>query len=627
MNEPPPTEARGWRSRRRAGRIGPWLLWIAAAVASGLGLQHYRVDNDLSRWAPDLAAAGAVRSYALVGFERAAFDEYAIAAALCSLPTTGFCIDSAYLEQVGAVWDGTPEDFVLSRDGAYAGIYVFRSPDCDDEAFVRQIRAGLAGFDGDLGRFALAGPAVFHVAINTYSQARLAIIMGLINGLGGCWLWWITGRMRAAATGVAAILTSQIVLLGIVSWQHVAVDMSLSMVPPLIMALGYSYAAHRALRRNIAGTLILCCGTTAAGIASLAISGLAPLQTFALYATLGMGLVWLAVVTLLPSPGPGDRSARPRSRRLKPLVGCHLAAVTRHGWAITAVAVGVAVASVGAVGHLRFDTNPLDYFPPDARITRDFATINARLTGTLPFQVIVKGASHAVDPTEMLRHTPGVRKILNVSTVMPGASATYWGLAGSDAIPALVAAQPAWQSWADANDVVLQWRGVAAQIDATGGILRRAAMMAIPTMALIAALSVGWLTRSVRMAVVGAVVNVLPVGGMVLVAAVAGLSLGLPALMIGAIAIGMALDDTIHLVRAFAQRRSIWRGLLRCQRPCVGSTLVAASCMALFVISPFRPTQQFGTLLAATALIALAIDLLLLPVLAPRTHKPHVPAE
>jgi len=378
------------------------------------------------------------------------------------------------------------------------------------------------------------------------------------------------------------------------------------------MALGYSYAAHRALRRNITGTLLLCCGTTAVGIASLGLCALQPLRMFALYGTLGMALVWLAVVTLLPASVEQIRCRGPRRRWLEPLQRGHLAIVKRHRKAIVLASVCITVLSLAAMPYLRFETNPLSYFPAEASITRDFTTIDARLTGTLPFQVIVTGAA---DPTDMLQSTTGVSKVLNVSAIIPGDDSIFWGLASDDALPDLVSAQQTWQDWAKANHVQLQWRGVAAQINATGEILRRVALFTLPAMGLIAALSIGFLTHSFSMAMVAAWVNLLPVCGMVLIAAAIHIPIGLPSLMIGAIAIGMAIDDTIHLVLAFRQHRSVMRGLIRCWRPCVGSTFVAASCMALFAISPFGPTRQFGVLLAITALFALAIDMLLLPAL------------
>ncbi|MCH7871504.1 MAG: MMPL family transporter, partial [Planctomycetes bacterium] len=241
-------------------RAIPWLMWGVAAALSGVGLRHYRIDNDFGNWIPELVAVGAVQSYAVVGFERESFDEAEIVAALRALPSVRYCLGLAEVELLERFGGVTPEHLVISDDGTYAGIFVFRRSDGDDDSLVRQIRTALAKYDSDLARFALAGPAVFHVQLNDFSQRRLPVIMLLINLMGGLWMWWITGKPRVAAAAVAAIVVSQIVLLGIVSWQRIPVDMSLSMVPPLIMALGYSYAAHRALRHGITGTLLLCGG-------------------------------------------------------------------------------------------------------------------------------------------------------------------------------------------------------------------------------------------------------------------------------------------------------------------------------------------------------------------------------
>lgn len=93
-----------------------------------MGLQHYRIDNDLGSWIPDLDAVGAVKSYAIVGFERDTFSETEIAASLRKLPAVSLCLDSAYLKQAGRSQGFTPENFIVSEDGNYAGIFVFRRP-------------------------------------------------------------------------------------------------------------------------------------------------------------------------------------------------------------------------------------------------------------------------------------------------------------------------------------------------------------------------------------------------------------------------------------------------------------------------------------------------------------------
>jgi hypothetical protein len=53
------------------------------------------------------------------------------------------------------------------------------------------------------------------------------------------------------------------------------------------------------------------------------------------------------------------------------------------------------------------------------------------------------------------------------------------------------------------------------------------------------------------------------------------------------------------------------KSLVECWVPCVGSSIVVAACMAMFMLSPFRPTAQFGFLMSAGMLLALLSDFLL----------------
>ena len=49
-----------------------------------------------------------------------------------------------------------------------------------------------------------------------------------------------------------------------------------------------------------------------------------------------------------------------------------------------------------------------------------------------------------------------------------------------------------------------------------------------------------------------------------------------------------------------------------------GSSLAAASCFALFALSPFGPTAQFGTMMCIATLLAMLTNQLLLPIVAGR---------
>ena len=589
----------------RSGSTLVWAVWIGAAAVAAAGLSRYRVDNAITDWAPETATVGPFASYCVVGWPKASVDGAAIADALRALPTVAMCIDARSVNAFGPLHGVTADNFVVGPDGRWAGAFCFPASGVSDAAFVDEIRKCMRREAND--RAVLAGPAVFHVELNAWSQRRLPAIVAAITLLGAVLLTWITGNVGSALAGTTAVVVSQIVLVGGIAWLGIPMDMSLSVVPPMMLALGFSYVAHRAVQSHIIATLAMCAATTAAGVGVFAATDLLPIRRFALFGVVGVLLVWLAVVTLVRPPIA--RQKRRRHARLR-IRNTLLSAVCRHPRKVIAVFAMLTFAALPAAFRVRFASDPLDYFPADAPIVRHFKTLDEHLTGMLPFQVTVSGNC---DIAVMFAETPGVRKVIDVSAWVGSHDRVYWCLADNSAMPALEAAQHRWRQFADAHNCRLAWTGVAAQLARTATVIRRVALLSLPLMVLFAGVVIGLVTRSVRLALLSAWVNAIPALFLIVLAGVSRWPLDLPALMIGAIAIGMAIDDTIHVVRAVSRNESIRRTLLRCWRPCAGSTFVAASCLLLFALAPFRPTAQFGVLLALASLAALAGDLLLLP--------------
>ncbi|WP_442481830.1 efflux RND transporter permease subunit [Aeoliella sp. SH292] len=94
-------------------------------------------------------------------------------------------------------------------------------------------------------------------------------------------------------------------------------------------------------------------------------------------------------------------------------------------------------------------------------------------------------------------------------------------------------------------------------------------------------------------------------------------------MMTASVALGVAVDDTIHFVSWF--RRGITAGMSRydavmeayerCGTAMVQTTLVAGLGLAVFAVSTFTPTQQFGYMMVIILVAALVGDLILLPAL------------
>jgi hypothetical protein len=101
----------------------------------------------------------------------------------------------------------------------------------------------------------------------------------------------------------------------------------------------------------------------------------------------------------------------------------------------------------------------------------------------------------------------------------------------------------------------------------------------------------------------------------------AGIPLDTFTLMVGSIAIGLAVDDTIHyLVRYNKEfqkdlddRRALRDTLMHVGRPIIFTTVTISLGFAVLIFSSFKPTAVFGIMMVITMLAALVGDLIVLP--------------
>ena len=100
-----------------------------------------------------------------------------------------------------------------------------------------------------------------------------------------------------------------------------------------------------------------------------------------------------------------------------------------------------------------------------------------------------------------------------------------------------------------------------------------------------------------------------------------GVELSMFTSLIASIAIGLAVDDTIHYLvrynREFRKdlndRRALKETLRHIGRPIIFTTLTISVGFSILAMSSFKPTAIFGTMMAITMFSALVGDLILLP--------------
>lgn len=129
------------------------------------------------------------------------------------------------------------------------------------------------------------------------------------------------------------------------------------------------------------------------------------------------------------------------------------------------------------------------------------------------------------------------------------------------------------------------------------------------------------LFRSLRIGLISVLPNVIPLVGTAAYMAVRDIPLNTTTVIIFSISIGLAVDDTIHVLARFREERNAGakmdEALLRAGRgsgrAIVVTSLMLGAGMLVMLLSSFMPVRLFGELICVTLLMCLVGDLLLLP--------------
>ena len=127
--------------------------------------------------------------------------------------------------------------------------------------------------------------------------------------------------------------------------------------------------------------------------------------------------------------------------------------------------------------------------------------------------------------------------------------------------------------------------------------------------------------RSGRLGAVAMVPNLVPIGIFFGLLGLGAAPLSLPTSLVGSIALGIAIDDTLHFLVRYRGERLAGRSpveaaeicIRQVGRPIVITSVMLAGVFLLMSFSGFASIRDFGILLAITMGVCLATDLLLLP--------------
>jgi predicted RND superfamily exporter protein len=357
----------------------------------------------------------------------------------------------------------------------------------------------------------------------------------------------------------------------------------------------------------------------------------------------------------------------------------------RHAIAVLVVATGAAGLCAIGLGRLELESHILRFFPSEHRVPRSYAEVEEKLLGLTPFELIVEGPRDevlsgrtlaALDRyvEDALRTEPLLLQVLSPWVSGPSGTLPAEAQGGVAALPAetraslLRSALPSSSEdlpasarrflWISAgtlalratltsrtgtsnecHDLVERLRtalpvafppGITAKITGGPTLLIRGQVLLLETQVrsfalafVVISLVIAIAFRSFRVLLVSLIPNLLPIIYTLGLMGLVHIPLDTATVTVAGIALGLIVDDTIHILHRYAAARSdgataptaIADTLYIVGRPVLVTSIAVAAGFGGFAFSPFPPTFYFGLLIAWTSISAVACDLLVLPAL------------
>ena len=335
------------------------------------------------------------------------------------------------------------------------------------------------------------------------------------------------------------------------------------------------------------------------------------------------------------------------------------------------------VGSVLAIPAIVIDTDYLSYFEADDPVRVDFETVNGALAGVVPVSIVIDGGESGAlrDPERLqaierldarLRSITGVSRTVSVLDSLRQLNRAFhqddpaWerlpetrpavteflfmmpksansrlmtvdharanlvvrtGAVGSSQVLALSRSIEEAVRNEGMPDVAVEISSNAILLSRSADGIARSQPLSIAMASIAIALLVSFALGSIRLGLIAMIPNVIPVLIFFGALGVGAADLSVPTSLIGCMALGVAIDDTVHWLSRYraervsgrSQSRAIQITLRRVGRPIAITSLMLGFGFLVVTGSRFATLQSFGWLSAFTMGICLLMDLLLLP--------------
>ncbi len=390
------------------------------------------------------------------------------------------------------------------------------------------------------------------------------------------------------------------------------------------------------------------------------------------------------LLRVLPAPCADGRGETPVRRLLNRLIEVVVALNLRHRRRVLYAVGAVTLLCLAGIPLIRVETNPVGFFRESTPISRHFADIHRHLSGCFPVNVVVQAPvedffespENIAVLTKLGRFAerlPGVDKSISFADYLKlvnyatnryraeyyrlpeeafevrMAVNSYKSLLGQDMLDRFmnpdfsranillfthIASSRGFldlkkqildhvrSAYADRG---LQWEvtGFGVVISASSQLLTRGQAKSFSLTLLIIFVIMLMLFLSVKVGLIAILPNLFPLVVNFGLMGWLGIHLSVVTSLIASVAIGLAVDDTIHYLFRYNHEfkkdlnkdRAMADTIRQVGRPIVMTSLTICLGFAVLIFSSFKPTAVFGLLMVITMAAAMIGDLLILPAL------------
>jgi len=585
--------------------------------------------------------------------------------------------------------DGTATGILVTFDRMPEDVFLAKSYDLRVLELARANAPGMT--------VVLAGTPHIKAEVGRLLTKELTLMVPIVFGLMSILSSLFFRSVRIGMVPIAAVALGLLWTVGVMGWVGHDLNIVTTLIPPLILALGFAYATHvvagfqaltgddraeRALSR-VAFPVLFTALTTIAGFLSLLTNRLEVIQGFGIFSAVSTVATLLAALTLVPlllsGKQTGERGGAVREsswldRRFIALARFDV----RHANAILMGAFVAFALSLWASTRIEVDLPVIENFGPDTEIRKAYEEVDRLFGGANHFYVMLRAEEvGAFERPDTLREVARLQDWLLEQPEIGGTTSVVQYIEvlnevlGPEAEPTRripdsenLIAQLLLFGGNEELDVLLdrahqvitimvrstatatqEFESLARRIDerlselppgitghTTGNaiLLTRAANQIARGQVLSLLLASGMIGlmlilyfRSIRLGLYALIPNLLPVALYFGLLGATGVTLNNSTALMGSIVLGIATDDTLHLLVEYrrALRKSgnveeaIRDALTHVGRAITCTTM--AICVGLLVVggSELRNQAEFGLLGAATLAIAWLVDITVTPAL------------